>query len=346
MNFYAAFPPPTDKSNPFQLLLAEQLKQNGWDYKSFNLSFKNLWKNKKEVSILYFHWPEFIWRKGNLIKAILGCTNFILKIYTAKFLGYKLVWSAHNVIPHLYTSLKLEVFMRKWIIRNFNLIIGHAYGTDESLSAILDTSVSGKYLLALHGIYDQYYRANGELTKENLKISKDSKVLLLMSNGKPYQGNESFLRYWLTQCDQSSLHLIVSGRLDIQLAQKLSQCTNTTVIEGFVPDSQMADLFIMADFVVMPYEKITTSGMYFLALTFDKAVIAPDISFFERHTTLGTAILYNAISQDYNSAMDKVQGGWTKSNEQMDVLKQTYSWEASAFKMAEAFNHLVFNSHA
>ncbi len=341
MNFYAAFPPPTDKSNPFQQLLAERLKQNSWDHKVFNLTFKNLWKNRKEVAILYFHWPEFIWRKTNLSKSVLAGLNFIVKMYTAKCFGYKLVWSAHNVIPHQYASYSLEFFLRRWIVRNFHLIIGHAFGTDDSLKSILSIPFSQKYLLALHGIYDRYYFPKGEFTKQQFDIPENAKVLVMMSNGKTYQGNESFLNYWITQCDKSSLHLIVSGEIKCSLAEKLSRCENTTLIEGFVPDAQMADLFVMADFIVLPYERITTSGLFFLALTFDKPVIAPNIPFFERHTTSGTAILYEAQDNDYGYAIDQVKKGWKKEEDQMAALKKLYNWKISASKMSEAFNRLI-----
>ena len=340
---YAAFPPPTDKSNPFQILLSNHLKQKGWDYSSFNLSFKKLWQNRNNVSVLYFHWPESIWRKSLFFKMALAAGSFIVKLYFAKTLGYKLAWSAHNVIPHTYKSLTLERFMRKWILKNFDLIIGHAYDVDKALSERFSIKFDHKYTLALHGIYEDHYRPSDKLKRENFNISQEAKLLLLMSNGKPYQGNESFIEFWLNHCHDSSIHLIVTGKFSESLLRKIAKCASITLVEGFLPDQTMADLMVMTDFVVLPYERITTSGMYFLALTFEKPIIAPNIRFFERHTLPTTAILFDANKHDYQSAIDIVKSGWQKDEIAIRKLKEKFSWNDSAEFIAEAFNNLILN---
>jgi glycosyltransferase involved in cell wall biosynthesis len=46
---------------------------------------------------------------------------------------------------------------------------------------------------------------------------------------------------------------------------------------GFVPDTEVVDLFAAADVVVLPYEKIFASGGLLLALSAGRPVIAPDV---------------------------------------------------------------------
>ena len=99
----------------------------------------------------------------------------------------------------------------------------------------------------------------------HIKRYKNYDALAAALNGL---GSDSFSKLTIAGKPDGDIVLPVSSlRRNLELDLKL----------GFVPDSDVPDLFAMADFLILPYEDTLTSGAVALSMGFGVPVIAPDL---------------------------------------------------------------------
>ena len=86
------------------------------------LDRKWLRDNRGEVNILHFHWLHYHYK----IKSLYNTKKLLLFIYKliyARALGYKIVWTVHNLFPHDATKLYIDKFVRKLMCWSAHSII-------------------------------------------------------------------------------------------------------------------------------------------------------------------------------------------------------------------------------
>lgn len=341
---YASFPMPANNENPFIGLLCKWLAEQGWQLHGFNFNIPNLIRNKQKVGVCYFHWPESIWRSKSLLYNYIKGLYFILNCTTAKFLGYKLIWSAHNKLPHEYRSYYFEILLRKFIVRYFDLIIGHSVNTYSDLKSIIKTDFSKKYVLAEHGFYEDVYQPANTITRESLGIPENKIIVLLKASSKGYQGTNTVLNYIKSNKINSRFHFLIFGKEHIEHDFQFNEANPVSLYKRKINETELADLLKMSDFVLMPYTSITTSGFYFLAMTFHKPVIAPGIDFFTENSLPGTVLLYPPANFDdgLNTIFDDIiLNRWKKSEADFLSLEKKYNWELSSKKITKAYQHAI-----
>ena len=110
----ASFPAPIDR-NPYQALLYRHLAAEGLLAKGAQrLSLGWLRQNRNRVAALHFHWPEGYYRHdrgGPLARAALSWLRLVLfgiRLAAARVLGYRVVWTVHQVYPHETRSRLLD----------------------------------------------------------------------------------------------------------------------------------------------------------------------------------------------------------------------------------------------
>jgi len=336
--YYASYPPADLERNPFMVLLGNELRKKGWDSKTFTFKIVNLVKYRREVSILYFHWPESIWRSSSILITLIKAFVFLIRLATAKLLGYRIVWSAHNSWPHEFLLKGVEQIMRIFLIKNCDLVIGHSLNSAEELNEYFGVKPK-KYQLALHGHYDNVYLPEGRLTRELLNIDSEKKIFLLLAKTRSRNEDDFFINEWMNWDSHKSI-LIISGTLSVGSKEKVKNLKNIFFIEGFRSRGEMADLFVLANIIVLPYRKITTSGMFFMAVTFGKPILAPDIPFFKLHMAKNGGVLYrlnqNDLRNEFNKACDV--------NFDIGAIlrqKEIYSWTHSGSAIGKIFTGLL-----
>ena len=102
MTGLASFPPPLPQ-NPYQRLLYENTAVHGLTLVGgVHFKIHSLLRHRRRVRALHFHWPQNYWRqeshpRGPVTWAKLGL--FGIRLITARALGYRLVWTIHEVRP-------------------------------------------------------------------------------------------------------------------------------------------------------------------------------------------------------------------------------------------------------
>lgn len=344
MPFYAPYPPPT-RTNPFQIPLSNELVKQGWEIKSFNWRIRNLIRYRRHVSILHFHWPESQWRSNKRLVSTIKAIWWILRVEFSKSLGYKLVWSAHNVLPHYSSWILLEQWMRRYILLRFDLIVGHARNSEQDLLDAFGTT-GQHYILAVHGLYTGIYptHESREETRTRLRLTSTDTAILLHGSQTIYKNTPQFLNAWYAGM-HPGVRLILTGEISPKQVDMVMERDDIIFLPGRVSDEEMGNLLQACDFVAIPYQKITTSGLYFLALTFNKPVIAPDLTFFQAHTTNDTAILYNHKNPEIGikDALQMVSSGWHSNYDELKNLSTHFDWKLSSHVIAKAYDDLYMH---
>lgn len=76
------------------------------------------------------------------------------------------------------------------------------------------------------------------------------------------------------------VHFRIMGKSDeesLDLVKQLSALPNVSVTEGFIPEKDMAEAFTRADWVVVPYESASQSGVIMDAYRYSRPVISFDV---------------------------------------------------------------------
>jgi beta-1,4-mannosyltransferase len=343
--------PSKEALNPFIRILNGHMQSYGWEECFYDVWRKplRLYKLRKEIQLVHFHWPETFWRSENKWISFIKGMFFMLYIRYMKGLGIKTSFSVHNVLPHYKPgNMWFEKIMRRWIIKNFDLTIGHALNTREEIVKKLNVSPVS-YLEALHGIYEGHYGPAGlqVQARKAFGIPIDKKVILLSVSHHPYKGTNLFIEQWLANAP--NLFLLIVGKPSVEMEKEILKVKHVKVIAedsngiaGFISEKTLAEAYNACDFVALPYKEITTSGAFFLALTFDKPIIAPDLSFFKLHTADGsTALLYDHVKRDISGVLRNIESGWEPDTDQLAKLKQKYSWKDSAKSIAALYDSLI-----
>ncbi len=331
MIYFAAYPP-YDKGNPSIGHFHKALENNELKQIIFNFKFLLLWKYRKKVSFLFFHWPASLWRTPNFFVGYLRFFRFCLLCIFSKACGYKLIWSAHNTMPHEYYFKKLEIIGRIFILRNFDLIINHSENASDERYKYF--GIKGKNeVVAVHGHYEDYYdKYNPNITRGSLNFKDSDIILLLRSGGKNYNSAFQFYNNF-SNFNYERIKLIVIGKA-------LPKAENYTFIEGNVSEADLSSYFRLCDYVILPYDMITTSGAYFLALTFGKGVIARNIDFFIMHSTRKSALLYedNKLNE---MLMDLDKGKIHIKSEDVIEVKNRFAWDHTIKGLVHILNNVM-----
>ena len=212
--------------------------------------------------------------------------------------------------------------MRKFILNNFDAVIGMSHNTKEDL--ISEFGICGKkYIEAVHGHYENFYsvKLTEKQFRKGLGIPKKSKIFLLMNSiNRENRKADDVIGIWNKM--NSDSYLIAVGRFSDLRKNELKN-KNIIFVDGPIEDHKLGSYFQYSDHLFLNYDFITTSGLFFLAMTFELNVIAPDLPFFKQHSTPETVTFFNSkkplISQ-WNELQKKLKVRTNKKD--FTILKQ------------------------
>lgn len=337
-NIYFSAYPPGVEGNPSIDLFHKSLIDKDFVSRQIEFTFKNLRKNRADSIVLLFHWPSYFWDSSSQIKSWLKFLKFVLKVKFAKRLGYKLLWSAHNTLPHNVVFKKIERCSRVFIMNSFHLIINHSLNASQERYDLFGMR-GNREVNAIHGHYEDIYTPGGTFTRESLGIPEQSKVIFLHANMRDYKGDAEFIDLFIKEAPPH-IYMILMGKGCSNTFNK----ENIKCIEGYRSNSEMADLISISDFFALPYKRITTSGAFFLSVTFKKPVIATDLPFFRQHAFPGTCLFYNSEKGSFANVIKEIDSGWTPNSAELDNMKSFYTWSNASEAIKKSVNDILKKS--
>jgi D-inositol-3-phosphate glycosyltransferase len=304
-------------------------------------------KGRKSVEYLQYHIRllNFIFKNNiNVIhyqffRRYLFDSLFFLFL---KLLNRKLVFTAHNIMPH--ENRKFHYLLNSIIYKYSNKIIVHSNFVKNILKEKFQFDYS-KIAVIPHGNFDVYQsplHMSQKEARKNLALSDDDNVLLFFGYIRKYKGLDLLLDgFEIAQNDNMNLKLVIAGtpgtkQLENEYKKRVAEISKNGNIKfhsTFIPTDQVAQYFIAADIVMLPYKNIFHSGLMHLAYSFGKPIIATNVGDFSETIEHGKSgfVLASNDAANLSQAIISAFSNKTKLSEMGKYSKKIsnskYSWD-------------------
>jgi len=151
-----------------------------------------------------------------------------------------------------------------------------------------------------------------------LELKNEKNYILFFGRFEEYKGIKTLYDTYVNNTDLQSKKLVLagSGNLDFEMRKEIVN-DKVIIINRFIDDSELNDLFNKSSIIVYPYISATQSGVLSLALYFNKPLVVSDVPFFKEiitNDTTGTFFkakssesLYYSILKNYdNKYVEKI----------------------------------------
>lgn len=283
----ASFPPVLG-SNPYQRLLYGHLRDSDvvlYDGHT-ELTVGWLWRMRRSVRAIHFHWPQVYYRcqrsprRTRQALSWLKLGAFAIRLATARALGYRVVWTVHQVLPHERSGGRLDRAGSRVLARFSNALIAHDDATAATARGLHEKTVNVHVIP--HGSYVGVYPAGRtrEGVRTALGIDQSAFVFLSFGHIRAYKDLELVVEAF-GECTAPHAVLIVAGmpmdeaaKAAIVAAAKRDRRIKPRL--EFVPTERVAELFHASDAAIIGRSDGGTSGSLILAMSLGLPTVASD----------------------------------------------------------------------
>jgi glycosyltransferase involved in cell wall biosynthesis len=206
---------------------------------------------------------------------------FALWLRTVRVLGMRLVWTAHNVLPHAQVFAD-DVAARRALVRASDLVLAHSPAVLAELAAL---GVAARRAAVIpHGPFGPFDPAAPGASLRLPGSGDQVRQLLFFGRVEEYKGVDDLLVAVAALPDDVPVRLTVAGQCDDPALRSrlrlLAQRAGGRVVLRLerVPEDEVTGLFAASDVVVLPFRRISTSGSAMLALAHGRPLIVPDLA--------------------------------------------------------------------
>ena len=280
--------PPAIRTNPYQRLLYDHLAAAGVVYHTgcTDFTIRWLWRARRRIQVLHFHWPHGYYRclrapqRARYVASWLKLAMFAVRLAAARALGYRVVWTVHQVLPHEVWSHGLDRAGCRILAVFSTALIAH----DEATAAAAREHLfeSAKIRVIPHGSYVGVYPdgRGREEVREELGIPGDAFVFLSFGHLRAYKDVELVVQAFSARAPAHAVLVVagavmseVVGRAVVAAAEgdpRIKPCL------GFIPNDRVAELFEASDAAVVGRGDGGTSGSLILAMSLGLPAVASD----------------------------------------------------------------------
>lgn len=284
--------------NPYQRLLADGLALHGVAVEMLPglPSAEWLRTNRPTIDLLHFHWLYGLYMAR--LRTPLQVARFAARLRLARALGYRFVWTAHNVLPHRAGLRPLHVAIRRKMMAEADAVLIHCEAGRRELLARFPRS--GPTYVVPIGSYGGLYPPAGtrEEARAALSLPPSGFVYLALGNIAAYKGLERLAEVFCATAAPDDILLIAGRNRDERVVRRLrraaAQDERVRLHVGFVPDGDMQRYLRAADVMVAPFDRILTSSSVIVALSYGLPVIAPDLGCMPELLESGAGLIYRA----------------------------------------------------
>lgn len=292
----AAFPPRIlEDRNPYARLLYSEMELAGFETTGPGaLNLEWLWRQRRNVDILHFHWDpqqKYVQRAPDRMTLLLrrlrqdrllpwwDVISFAALLTTARALGYRLVWTIHEIRPHESDNARQDMLASRALARLSHVLLAHdaemagrareAFGLPE-----------GRVHVVPHGSYVGVYPAgrDRDTVRSELGVPRDAFVFLAFGHLRIYKELPLLLDTFMS-LPLPSARLVVAGvPWDAAIREVVSAAAERDsrihLMLKPVPAEGVQELFNASDAAVLPRGDGWTSGSLILAMSMGIPVIA------------------------------------------------------------------------
>lgn len=300
----ASFPNPFP-GNPYLALLYSNLDKYNFSYVNSGY-FGQEWlrKNSRTIDYIHFHWIASSYENSQGKNSFLRLAVFLGKLWFARILGYRIIWTVHNLYPHNRPRGWKSWLFRLLYIHSVNIVFVNFHNAKSDIAKIFWRR-SNVFVIP-HGNYRLVYPniPSQDEARKKLQLASNEFIYFLFGGISPYKGPHTAIKAF-SKFEAVHARLVVKGQCLLpQYAEKLNAMAESEsridlqLGHDDVSDPEVCLWMSAIDCVVAPYEDIYTSGMIYLAATFGKPVIAPRLGVCAELEKEGFIYLYDPSHVD------------------------------------------------
>jgi glycosyltransferase involved in cell wall biosynthesis len=230
---------------------------------------------------------------------------FLLWLWTIRALRMRLIWTAHNVLPHDRVFAN-DIAARVALVRWSDLVVTHGEHVVPQLASL--GAVPRRSTVIRHG---PFLPTQSALPLRVPGSGDGPRHLLFFGRVHVQKGIGDLLDAFLGLPDGADCHLTIAGecrdpalrcRLETAAGERPGQ---VTPLLRRVPEDEVTALLSSADVVVLPFRQVTTSGSAILALCHGRPVIVPELDSL-RDLPERAAIRYDGSVESLRTALIRV----------------------------------------
>ena len=270
---------------------------------------------------------------------------FFLKIIKHKV--KKIVYTAHNVIPHVNGQKYIRQL--EMIYNLADVIVVHGEASKKELIAFFNIDAK-KVIVQPHGLNSK------EIPSYQMdEVSQNLKDAILSYEGKKYlylgvifeaKGVDRLFCYWKEHYRMYPKDLmIIAGKISEytdnykRAEKKIMGIPNLLYIPSEISAVDHHYLYENADIILMPYRHASMSGIIFDAATFSKPVLTTDVGCIPEYlqNNIDSFIVPND-DMEFSTKVDKVHAMDAMELKQMGInlnenISRRFNWETIANKL-------------
>lgn len=346
--------PDLRKDNPYQRLLARSLESQGFHvcfpvgYRRILPFFRAVRENRSS-SILHLHWTLPYLRAQSRIIFIIRAVKFLCDLTLVRCSGRPLVWTVHNLVPHESRFPRLELWVRRMLCRAAGAVIVHGSAGKQQAIAKFGC-IPEKIAIIPHGHYQDVYSPSPprQTSRQNLNLP-DKTTMLFFGMVRPYKGMPMLLRAWRALA-AAEAQLVIAGPCSPEYRHELDMIAPDVagVIwhDHWIAEEDLPLYFGAADVVVLPFERVQTSGSVMLAITYGKPIITPRLG--ELPETLAGAddLMYQpgdeaALTKSLRESLSKDLNDIARRTA---LVAERFDWEPIAQRTALVYRRVIAKS--
>lgn len=275
-------PVPAASSDPPDPVSGASPERLRGSYRALELA---IWLRWRGYDLAWTQWPDL----GG------GWVSFW---QAARRIGLPVIHTAHNILPHEPEGDDRARYGA--VYRDSRAVLVHSEAARRDLVSFTP-SVADKVLVSPLGLYTAYARrpAGREETRRRWMVGPDTRVLLFFGGVRPYKNVDSVVEA-LGADSSGRFVLVVAGhefgyppdataspgdllaRTRALVARHGAQ-ERVRLVPGPFGYRETSDIFEASDVVVMPYLESSGSGQLFLAMAFERFVIATRAGGMDEH---------------------------------------------------------------
>jgi glycosyltransferase involved in cell wall biosynthesis len=300
-------------ANPYQALLSDALGNLGVEVVPQRRLPELSWlrSERPRIAVLHLHWLYGLYMSRFLTP--FQTARFLRWLRAAGRLGYHLVWTAHNILPHRRPLPPLHRFIRRVVVSRADAIITHCRSARDELLHSFPTETPVHVIP--HGSYIGVYPfdTSREAARRELGVDGEAFVYLSLGNIARYKGFDTLVDEFSRRPGPDE-RLVIAGRdRDRPLVRSLQAAAarddRITIHPGFIPDDRMQLYLAAADVLVCPFREILGSGSLILGMSYGLPVIAPAVGCLHELVTPEAGSLYDPRRRGaLGRAMDEARG--------------------------------------
>jgi glycosyltransferase involved in cell wall biosynthesis len=331
--------------NPYQHLLARALAGEGVEVLMLETLPGRDWlrQERGRIQVIHLHWLSGLYmaRGQTPTQVIRFATWFLL----AQRAGYRLVWTAHNVVPHRLTGLPaLHLAVRRLVMARADAVIVHCEaGRRELLSRFsrhkpIHVIPMGSY----QGVYP--VTMNRADARGRLGLDEATFVYLFLGNIAGYKGLERFVEDFRAIAGAADIAIIAGRNREPGLVARLRAMAaadaRLRLDAREIADDEMQLYLCAAHVMVAPFSQILSSSSVMTGLSYGLPVIVPRLGCLPEVVTAEAGILYDPEKPTaLGEALREIKRrDVRKMGVAARVLTERLSWERVAQQTAAVYH--------